>query len=180
MIAAKEGQSNIVLIGMPGAGKSTLGVVLAKKLGMDFVDVDLLIQNQAGDTLQNLIDERGAEGFIALENEVLKSINVSDTVIATGGSAIYSDEGIAHLRETGLVVYLRIGLGSLVGHLGNLEERGVVVRDGATLDIRALYDERVPLYERYADVVVDVDGLSISEAVRRLSETVRETVGLQR
>ena len=103
-------KSNIVLIGMPGAGKSTLGVVLAKILGMDFVDGDILIQNQVGNTLQKIIDAQGVDGFLQVENDVLAAVDVQNTVISTGGSAIYSDEAMRHLTEIGTVVYLDVSL----------------------------------------------------------------------
>ena len=167
-------RTNIVLIGMPGVGKSTLGVVLAKMTGMDFLDVDLVIQKREGKTLQALIDENGAAGFIALENEVLCDIAVADTVIATGGSAVYSDEGLRRQNETGVVVYLQTSCESLESHLGNFEQRGVVMRDETVKNLRALYDERVPLYERFADITVDVEGLSITNAVRQLADAVQE------
>ncbi len=171
--AGNREKKNIVLIGMPGAGKSTLGVVLAKIAGMKFLDVDLVIQDKAGKTLQTLINERGAEGFIALENEILSGIQEEKTVIATGGSAVYSDEGMRHLGETGTIVYLRVPFETLARHLGDLDERGVVMRDPSVASLRALYDERTPLYQRYADVTVDVGGLSITQAARKLAAVVR-------
>ncbi len=163
---------NIVLIGMPGAGKSTLGVVLAKVLNKDFLDADLLIQKRCGATLQHVIDTEGPEAFIGLENDVLREIDVCDTVIATGGSAVYSDEGMRHLGEIGTVVYLQISYESLLERLCDLDERGVVMRGGAGMGLRALYDERVPLYESYADIVVNVDDLSITAAARRVAASV--------
>lgn len=159
---------NVVLIGMPGAGKSTLGVVLAKIVNKQFVDADLVIQNKYGKTLQTLIDERGAEGFIALENETLGEIEVANTIVATGGSAIYSDEAMAHLSEIGAVVYLEISYESLVERLGDLGERGVVMRGGG-MTLRDLFGERKPLYEKHADLTVDVDGLSITDAARKVA-----------
>ena len=164
--------SNIVLIGMPGAGKSTLGVVLAKILNLGFVDTDLLIQAQCGSTLQNIMDEQGVQKFIAIEGEVLSGVSCHDSVVATGGSAVYSDEGMRHLRSIGHVVYLQISFESLGERLIDLDERGVVMRDGASMSLRALYDERVPLYEHYADTVVNVDGLSITAAARRVAAAV--------
>ena len=163
---------NIVLIGMPGAGKSTLGVVLAKIINKRFLDVDLLIQERHGATLQQLINARGAEGFIELEDEALRSIDVENTVIATGGSAVYSEDAIRFLGQTGTNVYLEISYNSLVERLGDLDERGVVMRSGQSMGLRALFDERRPLYERSADVIVNVDGLSITDAARKVAASV--------
>ena len=165
-------KSNIVLIGMPGAGKSTLGVVLAKIINKRFLDVDLLIQERHGATLQQLINARGAEGFIELEDEALRSIDVENTVIATGGSAVYSEDAIRFLGQTGTIVYLEISYNSLVERLGDLDERGVVMRSGQSMGLRALFDERRPLYERSADVIVNVDGLSITDAARKVAASV--------
>ena len=162
---------NITLIGMPGAGKSTLGVVLAKMLNMQFLDADLFIQTIHGKTLQQLIDEFGAEGFIAIENEALQNIDAENTVIATGGSAIYSPDAIERLAATGLVVYLEISYDELVTRLGDLDERGVVMtREINTL--RELYDERRPLYERAATVTVNVNALTITEAAHKVVKAI--------
>ena len=159
---------NVTLIGMPGAGKSTLGVVLAKMLNMQFLDVDLLIQTRHGETLQQLIDERGAQAFIELEDEALRSIEVDNTIIATGGSAVYSPDAIAYLGTTGPVVYLEISYDELVKRLGDLEERGVVMT-GSVHTLRDLFDERRPLYERCASATVNVDDLTITEAARKVA-----------
>ena len=167
------GKNNIILIGMPGAGTSTMGVVLAKIAGMDFLDCDLLIQNRHHKTLQRLIDELGPEGFIELENEALKTIDVEDTIISTGGSACYSDEAMNYLRSIGTVVFLDISFEELRRRLGDLDERGVVMRGGAGMTLRALYDERQPLYEQYADYVADVEGLSITDSARAVLDTLK-------
>ena len=169
-----KNSDNIVLIGMPGAGKSTLGVVLAKIMNKQFLDADLVIQNHHGKTLQALINEKGAEGFIALENDALCGIEASNTVIATGGSAVYSDEAMDHLARIGTVVYLKISYESLVERLGDLDERGVVFRDNAGKGLQGLYDERCPLYEKYADLTVDVDNLSITAAARKVANACFE------
>ena len=163
---------NIVLIGMPGAGKSTLGVVLAKILNKDFLDCDLVIQKAYGKTLQELIDEEGPEGFISMENDVLCGIGAQDTVVSTGGSAVYSPEAMAHLSELGPIVYLKISYPSLVDRLGDLQERGVVMKNGVSMSLRDLYEERQPLYERFADIVVDVDDLSITAAARKVASAL--------
>lgn len=167
-------KDNIVLIGMPSAGKSTLGIVLAKILGYDFIDADLLIQSQCDKTLQKLIDACGPEGFIELENEVLRKIEATKTVISTGGSAIYSDEAMAHLGATGVIVYLQITYDQLVARLHDLEERGVVLKGGIGMSLRELYDERKPLYETYADIIVDVNDLSLTAAARKVAAALKQ------
>lgn len=146
---------------MPGAGKSTLGVVLAKNTGRDFMDCDLLIQHETGAMLADLIEERGPEGFIALENEILCGVNVENTVIATGGSACYSDEAMNHLRSIGTTVYLKVSYEELINRLGDLEERGVVMRQGPGMGLKGLLDERMPLYEKHADIIVEPESESI-------------------
>ena len=160
--------SNIILIGMPGAGKSTLGVVLAKILNYSFIDADLLIQSQCDKTLQKIIDACGPDGFIEVENEVLCTLSADHSVVATGGSAVYSDEAMKHLSSIGTVVYLKASLDELESRLGGLYERGVVMKDGIGMSLSALYDERVPLYEKYAEVTLDIDGLSVRDAARVL------------
>ena len=167
-----ESKSNIVLIGMPGAGKSTLGVVLARILNKHFVDADLLIQNQCDKMLQKIIDAMGPEGFIAVENEVLSEIEANNTVIATGGSAVYSDTAMKHLAEIGTIVYLEISFESLVARLSDLDERGVVLKGGVSMSLRDLYEEREPLYRRYADIVVNIDDLSITAAARKVASAL--------
>lgn len=159
---------NIVLIGMPGAGKSTLGVVLAKILGYEFIDADLLIQSKLDKTLQKIIDACGPDGFIEVENEVLCTLSASRAIVATGGSAVYSDEAMIHLKSIGTVVYLRVSYEELESRLGGLHERGVVMKNGMGMSLRDLYEERLPLYEKYADVTIDIDGLSVRDAARRL------------
>ena len=169
MAAIKE---NIVLIGMPGAGKSTLGVVLAKIVKKSFIDADLLIQDQCDKTLQNIIDEKGPDGFIEIEGQVLSGIEAHNCVIATGGSAVYSDEAMRHLAEIGTIVYLQISYESLLARLGDLQERGVVLKGGVGMSLRELFDERRPLYEKYAEITVNVDDLSITAAARKVASIV--------
>ena len=162
----EPGRDNIVLIGMPGAGKSTLGIVLAKILCMDFVDADLLIQQSCDKSLQRLIDTLGPDAFLEIENQVL-------SVIATGGSAIYSEPAMKHLSEIGRVVYLKISFDELKCRLADFSERGVVMRDGIGMSLRELYDERLPLYEKYADITVDVNDLSITAAARKVAAALK-------
>ena len=169
----EPGRDNIVLIGMPGAGKSTLGIVLAKILNYQFVDADLVIQNSCDKTLQKLIDACGPEGFIQVENQILSDLTAERSIIATGGSAVYSDEAMKHLAEIGRVVYLKISFDELKCRLADFSERGVVMRDGIGMSLRDLYDERLPLYEKYADITVDVNDLSITAAARKVAAALK-------
>lgn len=160
--------NNIILIGMPGVGKSTLGVVLAKVLGFQFIDADLLIQEQERKKLHQIIKEVGINGFMKIENQVNASIEAERSVIATGGSVVYCRQAMSHLKEIGTVVYLKVSLSTLEKRLGNLKRRGVILKKGQTL--KDLYEERVPLYEKYADVVVDEKGRDLEECLQLLLE----------
>lgn len=164
---------NIVLIGMPGAGKSTIGVVLAKILGYQFVDSDLLIQRQEGKVLHQLIKEHGIDGFLAIENQVNRDLDAEESVISTGGSAVYGKEAMEALKRNGVIVYIQLSFENLKSRLGDLNQRGVVLREGYTL--QDLYNERCPLYERYADIIVNVDGLTIEGAIEKMRVNV-ETI----
>ena len=167
------GRDNIVLIGMPGAGKSTLGIVLAKILCMDFVDADLLIQQSCDKSLQRLIDTLGPDAFIEIENQVLSEMSFEHSVIATGGSAIYSDAAMKHLGEIGRIVYLKISFDELKRRLADFSDRGVVMKGGIGMSLRDLYDERLPLYEKYADITVDVNDLTITAAARKVAAALK-------
>lgn len=160
---------NIVLIGMPGAGKSTVGVVLAKMLNRDFVDVDLVIQKKHGKTLQDLIRAEGPEGFIALEGQALCALDVEGTVIATGGSAVYSEEGMRHLQDLGQVIYLQLPFAEVSARVGDLDERGVVFRQEGEFDLQELFNERDPLYRKYANTIVEVSNLPINKAAEKVA-----------
>ena len=162
---------NIVLIGMPGVGKSTVGVVLAKNLGYSFVDSDLLIQEQEGKLLHEIIGERGLDGFNEVENRVNAKISANRSVIATGGSVVYGREAMEHLRQIGTVVYLELSCEELSERLGDLNERGVSIREGQTL--ADLMEERTPLYEKYADVTINCENRQIREIVKMIREAVR-------
>ena len=166
-------KENVVLIGMPGVGKSTLGVVLAKELGFEFVDADLLIQKREKRLLKEIIAEEGVDGFLKIENDVNASISSTKTVIATGGSVIYGPEAMEHLKEIGTIVYLKLDYETLDSRLGSLKGRGVVLKDGQNL--KSLYDERIPLYEKYADVTVDEAGLGLEETLDAVMKKVSET-----
>ena len=148
-------RKNIVLIGMPSCGKSVTGVVLAKALKMKFVDTDLLIQEEAGKGLQEIINEDGIEAFKKIEEKVLGSVELDNAVIAKGGSAVYYDAAMKHLKENGVTVYIQVSLKTVKARLSNIRTRGVAMGKGQTLD--DLYDIRVPLYEKYADITVESD-----------------------
>ena len=164
-------KNTIVLIGMPGAGKSTVGVVLAKKLGCRFVDSDLVIQEKYGKLLHELIEEKGVEGFWQLENDVNASLGEEGCVIATGGSAVYGVEAMERLRKKGIMVYLKLSCEELKMRLGDLNERGVTLRPGQSLE--DLYEERCPLYEKYAHLTVECDEKMLREIVTEIAEAVR-------
>lgn len=155
---------------MPGAGKSTIGVVLAKVLGYQFLDSDLLIQKQEKRRLSEIIEEEGYQGFQDVENRVNASIEAENTVIATGGSVVYCEEAMEHLKSIGTVVYLKLSLNALSKRLGNLKGRGVLLKEGQTLS--GLYDERTPLYEKYADIVIDEEGKDLEASLEILLETL--------
>ena len=148
---------NIILIGMPGSGKSTIGVLLAKRLGMGFIDTDILIQSASGKLLYQMIEKDGIETFIKYEEDVLKKLVCDNCVIATGGSAVYGRAAMDHMARLGCRVYLDLPSKVIEGRLGNISTRGVVIREGET--IGQLYEERAPLYEKYADVTVDGAGM---------------------
>lgn len=152
---------------MPGAGKSTVGVVLAKKLGYVFMDSDLVIQSQEGKLLHEIISEKGVEGFWKVEEQVNAAIGTDRTVIATGGSVVYGPRAMEHLHDIGTVVYLKLSLKAIADRLGDLNERGVTLKEGQ--DLQGLYEERVPLYEKYADVTIDCENLQIREVVDAVS-----------
>lgn len=152
---------------MPGAGKSTVGVVLAKRLGYAFVDADLIIQQKEGRLLHQLIEERGLEGFLDIENRINASLSPQSAVIATGGSVVYGKEAIEHLVQTTTVIYLQLSLEALAQRLGDLRKRGVVLRKGQSLE--ELYEERVPLYRQYAHITIDCEKKDISGIVEEIA-----------
>lgn len=161
-------KNNIVLIGMPGVGKSTIGVILAKLLGYQFVDADLVIQEKEGKLLREIIEEVGAEGFIEVENRINSQIEARHSIIATGGSVVYGAEAMAHLKEIGTILYLKLPYEELNRRLHDIKGRGVVLKDGQTL--QDLYEERVPLYEKYADVTVDEYQLNVEQTIEKIME----------
>lgn len=159
---------NLVLIGMPSSGKSTAGVLLAKRIGYGFIDSDLIIQGEQGALLSEIIEREGAEGFLAIEERVNAGLAAMRCVIATGGSVCYCERAMKHLKTLGKVVYLQLSKDEVARRIPSLVRRGVVMRGSvATLD--ALYRERVPLYERYADVTIRCDGQTIDETVEAIA-----------
>ena len=166
---------NFTLIGMPASGKSTVGVLLAKRLGYSFVDVDIVIQDSDKRLLKEIIAQEGTDGFMAVENRVNASLEVDHSVIAPGGSVIYGREAMEHLKEISTIVYLKLNYEDVERRLGNLVDRGVVLKDGMTL--LDLYNERVPYYEKYADITVDETGQTAGETVDYLRRMIEERLG---
>ena len=157
---------NIILIGMPGSGKSTCGVLAAKALLKNFFDTDLLLQNLEGKRLQSIIDENGIDYFNVAEEKAILSLDIQGTVIATGGSVVYSERAMEHLKSLGKVIYLHLSYDNMEKRLSNITTRGVVLKKGHTL--RDMYNERLKLYKRYADEVLNCDGLTVEEAVESI------------
>lgn len=163
---ADDAERNIILIGMPGAGKSTVGVLLAKSLAKGFVDTDLVIQERVGKTLQSIVDEQGYLVLRDLEADVLRSLHAHNAVIATGGSAVYSAEAMSHLQSQGTCVYLKLSPGAVEQRVNNLGSRGIAAAPGKTL--ADIYQERCPLYERFADITVECDGKTVEQVLAEL------------
>lgn len=159
-------KDNIILVGMPTSGKSTVGVIVAKILGYNFVDADIVIQKKDGRRLSEIIEQEGVEGFIDIENKINSGIEVEKTVIATGGSVIYGVEAMEHYKNIGRVVYLKVGMEVLTKRLKNVKQRGVVMRPGQSLI--SLYNERSVLYEKYADITIDEKDNTMEEVVADL------------
>ena len=164
-------RKNIVFVGMPASGKSTVGVIVAKVMGMNFIDSDIVIQQRENAKLNELIEEYGIDDFLKREEQALLSINVDNTVIATGGSAIYSDAGMKHLFNNATIIYLKVSLDNLKGRLTDLKARGVVIRPGESIE--QMYATRSVLYEKYADIIVEEKGTSIEDTVCLVMEQLR-------
>jgi len=171
---------NIVLIGLPTAGKSTIGVILAKTVGMNFIDTDIVIQEKTGRLLQKIIDEEGSEAFLEIEEITVISLKGNPAVIATGGSVVYSQRAMEHLKSDGVIVYLEISFDEMVRRLKNIKTRGIVRIPGQSLC--DLYHQRIPLYEKYADIRIDcsdddfekvVDNIQMNEYFKVLTDTQR-------
>lgn len=159
-------KESIVLIGMPAAGKSTIGVVLAKTLGKKFIDTDLLIQEREGLLLQEIIDQKGNEYFRKVEEEILSELSEEGAVISTGGSAIYYPKAMKNLHSLGPVVYLQLSVPTLKKRLSNIKTRGITMAPGQTIE--DLARSRVPLYESYADITIPTEGLDVEETTERI------------
>lgn len=166
---------NIILIGMPAVGKSTVGVIVAKRLGYEFVDTDLLIQKQEKKLLKEIIDEVGNEGFLSIENQVNRDLYVERTVIAPGGSIVYCEEAMEHYREIGTVIYLKASYEEIEKRIKNAKNRGVVLKDGQ--ELRDVYEERVKLFEKYADYTVEETGIGLDETIDRVLELIEKIGG---
>lgn len=162
---------NIILIGMPGCGKSTIGVVLAKAIGYRFTDSDLVIQERDGRLLCEIIEQEGVDGFNKIEDKINSEIVAERTVIATGGSVIYGKNAMEHFKQIGVIVYIRLPYNEIQRRLGDLGKRGVSIKEGQTL--KELYDERVPLYEKYADIIIDEKGHGISDTALEIKDRVK-------
>ena len=159
--------NNIILVGMPSCGKSTLGRMLAKELHYDFLDTDEVIIRLNGCPLRDILDAQGVDGFIRVEEEAVCTVQAQNSVIATGGSVVYSEKAMAHLKAMGKVVYLRLSFEEMDRRLGDLHARGVAIAPGSTL--QDLYDERTPLYEKYADITVNIsNGNSVRQSLQNL------------
>lgn len=163
-------RQNIILIGMPGSGKSTIGVLLAKALNFDFLDTDILIQKKTGKKLYETINEKGVDAFLAIENDVLKDVEVSRTVIATGGSAVFGREAMEHLKTIGTIVYLNLSCEEIIRRVNNIKTRGIVMKKGKTM--QDIYAERVPLYEKYAEINLDCNNKSIEDCVALVMKSI--------
>lgn len=163
--------NNIIFIGMPAAGKSTVGVVTAKRIGYRFIDTDLLIQEQEGMLLREIIDRQGIEKFLEIEDQANAKVEAEKAVIAPGGSVIYCENAMRHYKEIGKIVYLQASFETINNRLKNVRNRGVVLREGQTL--RALYNERVPLFEKYADITICEDGYELGETVEHVLDALK-------
>ena len=162
----KETGKNIIIIGMPGAGKSTIGLRLAKILGMNFIDTDIVIEETSGRSLQDILDKDGIDAFLAIEESTILSLNCTTSVIATGGSVVLSGKSMEHLKRSGRVIYLSLGFDEMVQRLKNITTRGIVLPEGQSLS--DLYHQRIPLYERYADLTIDCSEGDSESIIRKV------------
>lgn len=163
---------NITLIGMPAAGKSTVGVLLAKRLGYSFIDVDIIIQEKEGCLLKEIIERQGMDGFMEVENRINAELTATHSVIAPGGSVIYGKDAMENLKSLGIVVYLKISYDELIKRLGDVVDRGVVLKDGMSL--KGLYEERTKYFEKYADITIDEEGKSLGQVVDELRSCLEQ------
>lgn len=163
--------NNLVFIGMPGVGKSTVGVILAKLLGYKFIDSDIVIQDKENRLLHEIISSEGVEGFIEIENRINASIEADKSIIATGGSVVYGKEAMEHLKSIGKVIYLKVSYEQIEKRLHDIKGRGVALREGQTL--KDLYEERTLLYEKYADLIIDEENLTVEETIASILEAIK-------
>lgn len=164
--------NNIILIGMPAAGKSTVGVVIAKRLGYEFIDTDLIIQKQEKRLLKEIIEEEGIDGFLKIENQVNRDLEAERAVIAPGGSVVYCEEAMEHYKKIGTIVYLHVPFETISNRIRNAKRRGVVLKEGQTLEM--LYQERKALFERYADITIHLEGLDLGETIEKALDILAE------
>lgn len=162
---------NIVLIGMPGCGKSTIGVILAKTLGMSFVDTDLIIQQRENRLLQNIIDKDGLESFLDIERDAILSVDCKNSVISTGGSAVFRKEAMTHLKNDGIIIFIDVAPETLKKRLSNIKTRGIAAGKDESVD--DIFNQRLPLYKEYADFVLTVENESVETSVERLVEILK-------
>lgn len=165
-------KNNLVFIGMPGVGKSTIGVVVAKQLGMQFIDTDLLIQEQENRLLREIIADEGEEGFLKIENQVNRDVDVQNAVISPGGSVVYCEEAMQHFKKTGTIVYLKASYQVIKKRIKNPKKRGVLLKEGQSF--RDLYNERIKLFEKYADITVCEDGCQMEETIGNVLSSVEK------
>ncbi|MCQ2514846.1 MAG: shikimate kinase [Ruminococcus sp.] len=158
---------NIILIGMPGSGKSTLGVLLAKAVGYSFIDTDLIISRKANMPLQQILDTDGLDSFLKLEEQVGEELECTHTVVATGGSMVFGEKAMKNLRKNGIVIYIKVPIEEIKRRVTNIRTRGIAFHKGDTLD--DVYKERTPLYEKYADITVDFpDGGDLENTIDKM------------
>lgn len=167
-------KKNLIFIGMPAVGKSTVGVVVAKRLGMKFIDTDLLIQEQEGRLLHEIITDVGEDGFLKIENQVNRDVDVENSVISPGGSVVYCEDAMQHFKEIGIVVYLKASYQTIKRRIRSPQKRGVVLREGQTF--KDLYRERIKLFERYADITISEDGCRIEQTIENVLSEVENYV----
>ena len=165
-------KKNLIFIGMPAVGKSTVGIVVAKRLGMNFIDVDLLIQEQEHKLLREIIRDVGQDGFLKIENQVNASLQAENSVISPGGSVIYCEEAMKHYKKTGIIIYLKASYPAIKRRIRNPQKRGVVLKEGQSL--KDLYYERVPYFEKYADITVSEDGCRIEDTIGNVLRAVKK------
>ncbi len=169
-----QSDMNIILIGMPGSGKSTVGVILAKTLGMDFFDTDLLIQRRENRLLQDIIDNDGIEHFLDAERDAVLSADFNGAVVATGGSVIFRDEAMKHLKKNGTVIFLDVSVSELEQRLSNIKTRGVAAEKGET--VKDIYEKRISVYKKYADITVEATELSREQTVDAICESLNNKI----